>query len=412
LHRFSEHSMGLFCVNFHFRTNDDRALSLALNRRGVTRQRVVPGKNGWTALYEEQASEQDDRRIRELGKGLSGDVHAPAIAFLVHDSDIACYWLFEDGNLLDEYNSDPDYFRDDYDGPKRPSGGRTDVLVRYCRPGTLEIDLARILAEKNVRATIFAEHLIERLAKALGIDPALAIADYRHAPEDGGPGATDGFDDDGDDDDGGPRDSHLQTGLMERLAKRYGFLLEAGPVDPQARDLVQAAARGDVDEIDRLLAQGAAVDAEGPAPLPRSQAIPGLAELFPGGIPEIAMTPLLAAIVNKQHRAAERLLDRGADPSRVHPRWGTAVHAATGAGDAEMLQILLDRGADSNARSAQGQTPLEMLAASRTALDRLAEVRRTVEAMGINFPRQMPGGSLPPEGWDDCERLLKAREAR
>src|SRR5438445_691000 len=66
-----EHSMGLFCVNFHFRATDDRALSEVLNRRGITRYRVVPAKSGWTSLYEEQASEQDDRRIRDLGSGLS-----------------------------------------------------------------------------------------------------------------------------------------------------------------------------------------------------------------------------------------------------------------------------------------------------------------------------------------------------
>ena len=37
-----EHSMGLFCVNFHFRTTDNRALSEALKRRRITRYRIVP----------------------------------------------------------------------------------------------------------------------------------------------------------------------------------------------------------------------------------------------------------------------------------------------------------------------------------------------------------------------------------
>src|SRR5260370_40549738 len=130
-----EHSMGLFCVNFHFRTTDDRALPEVLNRRGITRYRVVPAKSGWTSLYEEQASEQDDRRIRDLASGLSEDLHVAAIAFLVHDSDIACYWLFDNGQLLDEYNSDPGYFDSDADGPPSPSGGRTDVLLPSSRPG-------------------------------------------------------------------------------------------------------------------------------------------------------------------------------------------------------------------------------------------------------------------------------------
>ena len=212
--------MGLFCVNFHFRTNDERALSEALNRRGINRCRVVSAKSGWTSLYEEQASEQDDRRIRELGGGLSKDLHVPTIAFLVHDSDIACYWLFDNGQLLDEYNSDSGYFDTDADGPPNPSGGRTDILLRYCRSGVRQEELAKILSVESVRATTFAEDVIERLAKALGIDRKLAIADYRNGAGDGGPDGIGGADDDDDDDGGGPGTLSIQAGLMERLAKR------------------------------------------------------------------------------------------------------------------------------------------------------------------------------------------------
>src|SRR5438105_3377682 len=233
-----EHSMGLFCVNLHFRTTDDKALSEALNRRGVTRYRVVPAKSGWTSLYEEQASGQDDRRIRDLASGLSEDLHVAAIAFLVHDSDIACYWLFDKGQLLDEYNSDPDYFGDS-DGPPSPSGGRPDVLLRYCRPGVRQDELAAILAEETVQATAFAERLIERLAKALGIDRNLAIADYRDSANDAEPGGMDGPDDDSDEaDDGGPSGSPLGAGLIERLAKRFGLVPGGAPADPGVTALV------------------------------------------------------------------------------------------------------------------------------------------------------------------------------
>jgi ankyrin repeat protein len=88
------------------------------------------------------------------------------------------------------------------------------------------------------------------------------------------------------------------------------------------------------------------------------------------------MTPLLAAVVNKQRTAAQRLLDGEADPNRLHPRYGTPVHAAAGAGDVELLQIVIDRGGDVNAPNTQGQTPLQMLAASRPAMERLIQCRR------------------------------------
>jgi hypothetical protein len=404
--------MGLFCVNFHFRTTDYNALSEVLNRRGVTRYRASSAKSGWTSLVEEAASEQDDRRIRDLAGGLSEDLHVPAIAFLVHDSDIACYWLFDNGQLLDEYNSDPGYFDSDTDGPPSPSGGRADILLRYCRPGVQKDELAEILAEETVRATTFAEDVIDRLARALGIDGKWALADYRHEADDHGPGGMGGPSDDDDNDDGGPSDSPVSARLMEQLAKRFGFDPGSARADPQATALVQAAARGDTSEIDRLLAEGVAINTEAPAPLPGGKLMPALAQLFPGGLPQIAMTPLLAAVVNKQPTAAQRLLDGGADPNLVHPHYGTPVHAATGAGVVELLQLLIEHGGDASARNAQGQTPLQMLAASRTGLDRLLQMQAKIKSMGMKLPPQLSNVALPIEGWDACERLLQAHGAQ
>jgi hypothetical protein len=406
--------MGLFCVNFHFRTTDHRALSEALDRRGIGRYRVVPARSGWTSLCEEQASEQDDRRIRDLAGGLSEDLHVPAIAFMVHDSDIACYWLFDNGQLLDEYNSDPGYFESDADGPPSPSGGRADVLLRYCRPGVRQDELAAMLSQETVRATTFAEDVIRRLAKALGIDGKLAIADYRDVASDDGPGGLGGRDDDDDDDDddGGPGVSSVPAGLMKRWAKRFGFDPGSPPADSQRTALVQAAARGDTDEIDRLLAGGVDIDGEAPAPLPGAQFIPGLAQLFPGGTPQIPMTPLFAAVIHKQRLAAERLLRGGADPNLSHSRFGTPLHAATGAADVELLRLLIEHAADVNARNAQGRTPLEMLAASRAGLDHLVRMQAAMRSMGMKLPGHLSNLSLSVEGWDACERLLKEHGAQ
>ncbi len=408
--------MGLFCVNFHFRTMDDKALAEALDRRGVGHYHIAPAKGGWTSLYEEQASEQDDRRIRELGGGLSRDLHVPCIAFLVHDSDVACYWLFDNGELLDEYNSDPGYFDSHTDARPSPSGGHADVLARYCQPGVTPFELASMLGEKRVRETVFADEVIRRLARALGIDRGRAIADYRDMDGDGGPGGWDGGDEDDDDDNdddegGGPGSPAVRAGLVERLAKRFGFDAGSAPADPRSTALVEAAARGDTDEIDRLLAEGVAVDGVAPAPIPVGAMNPGLAQLFPGGRPQMVMTPLLAAIAHKQRAAVLRLLKGGADPGRVDPHWGTAVHAATGSGDVEMLRLLIEQGADVNARSAHGQTPLQALSASRAAVDRLAQVQGMMKSMGLRLPAHLANVSLPTEGWDACEQLLKEHGA-
>ena len=115
---------------------------------------------------------------------------------------------------------------------------------------------------------------------------------------------------------------------------------------------------------------------------------------------------------SKQRRAIARLLDDGADLNRVHPLFGTAVHAATGAGDLELLELLIDHGADVRARNAQGQTPLEAVATARATGDRLAQAQAMMRSIGIKLPGfldQMANVTLPTVGWDACEQLLRAQ---
>jgi hypothetical protein len=218
-----------------------------------------------------------------------------------------------------------------------------------------------------------------------------------------------------DDHEGGPSVFPRVAGLPGRLGEILqvlGFGQSRAATDPQATALVEAAAAGDTDEIDRLLAEGVAVDVEAPTPLGADQPMAGLEQLFPGGAPKIAMTPLLAAVANQRHRAAERLLDAGADPNRLHPLLGSPVHAAIGAADPDLLRSLLDRGGDVNGPNALGQAPLEAVAAARATL---AQAQTLMKSMGVNVPglaRQLSSVTLPTEGWDACERLLRAHGAR
>jgi hypothetical protein len=409
--------MGLFCVNAHFRTEDDQALVAALDRRGVDRYHLAPAKNGWTSLYEARASDQDDQRIRNLVGGLSADLEVAAISFLVHDSDIACYWLYDDGRLLDSYNSCPDYFDDDAvddDAAPSPAGGQPQVLLPYCQDGVQPDELAAILTQES----LFAENIVEQLAEAMGIDVQRALTDYRDVNGGNGSGGPDGLDGDGDDFGGGPDAFPPETGLEAALAKVLGTDSRAANANPQAKALVSAAAQGNIEEMDQLLASGAQVDAEAPAPLPGGQPMAGLGQLFPSGAPEIVMTPLLAAVANSQHETARRLLAAGADPNHTHALFGTPVHAAAGAGNVELLQDLIDGGGDVSARNAQGQTPLDVVTAGRAMSASLAQAQSLLSSLGTKIPgvtdklpveRLMSEVTLPTQGWDACEQLLKAQ---
>ena len=345
--------------------------------------RVLPAKNGWVSLYDERASQQDDERIRDLAKNLSKDLKTPAIAFMVHDSDIACYWLYESGKLLDEYNSSPDYFDDDGGEGAPPTGGQTDVLVRFCRPGVTEDQLAEILHDDPT----FAESIVERLADALGIDPGRALADYR----DGG----DGPDEDGDDEEeggfgGGPRggmNAEKIRGMMAgSMAQMFGVNPNAPPADPQVQALVDASVRGDVAEIDRLLNAGVKIDEQAPGPLAYPGGVRSVALVDPQQMPKVPMTPLIAAIAHKQRPAVELLLKRGADANQNHVLFGTPVHCATGMGEAEMLKLLIDRGGDVNAANTRGQSPLQVVAASRAIQAQMEQAQAAMKSMGVKVP--------------------------
>lgn len=363
--------MGLFCVNFHLRMDNADAVAAAVRKRKVKDHRLLPARDGWVTLYEERSSRQDERRIRDMGAKLSRDLRVPVIAFLIHDSDVARYWLYDGGGLVDEYNSRPDYFDADAGGDESPpSGGQPEVLLRYCRGGVTGEELANTLRAREV----FAEATVERLADALGIDPARALGDY------------------------GRDDEHADAVVAGTPATPESRV--SLRTDPRSKKLVDAASRGDVMTIDRLAAEGVAID--GPA----SMNIPGAGFLGRlGGLTTIAATPLFAALVHKQHAAVERLLVHGADPKQQDPTLGPAVHYAAAHGESGLLRTLLERGGDANAADVHGDTPLQRIAGTRTAQERMTQ-SLSEEQLRANraYASQV---ALMLQRWTECERILR-----
>ena len=81
---------------------------------------------------------------------------------------------------------------------------------------------------------------------------------------------------------------------------------------------------------------------------------------------EIKVTPLHAALFGRQVETARLLIEHGADVTikrggKGWPRSGwTALHYVAGFGFVDLLEPLLSRGADLEARDDEGQTPLEV----------------------------------------------------
>lgn len=116
--------MGNFYVSFTALHSDRVAIATWL-RTANRKAFVGPTSNGMTVFYDEISDSQDDSQIKHVGSTVSKDLNVTVLAVLNHDDDVLCFWLFENGTLVDEYNSCPGYFSGE---DETPVGGDANRL--------------------------------------------------------------------------------------------------------------------------------------------------------------------------------------------------------------------------------------------------------------------------------------------
>jgi peptidoglycan/LPS O-acetylase OafA/YrhL len=110
------------------------------------------------------------------------------------------------------------------------------------------------------------------------------------------------------------------------------------PPDAGNPSVWSAAQAGDLPAIERNLANGVAVNAPDP---------------------EHGGTPLLWAAANGEPEIIEFLIQQGADVNAADPSGGTALHAAAFLGHVQAVKVLVKSGARINAPNKRGDTPLD-----------------------------------------------------
>ena len=126
--------------------------------------------------------------------------------------------------------------------------------------------------------------------------------------------------------------------------------------------------RGTAAVVDLLLQRGADRDKVGPSFWSRTatqwlrtepvERVREWLERIPGIDQQVPDTFLEAATSNPDPAVAALLLDRGADPNARGINSRSALHWAASRDDLELAELLLSRGADVNARDGSGSTPL------------------------------------------------------
>jgi hypothetical protein len=122
--------MGGFYWSIHVRTVDVSALEQTLAEWARTKGKqawLSPPRGDWTSIYPQGYGELDLLDI------LPGRHREDILALLVHDDDVFCYWYYCAGQLLDRYNSRPDYFGEDHTD-EGDASGHPEVFQPLLRP--------------------------------------------------------------------------------------------------------------------------------------------------------------------------------------------------------------------------------------------------------------------------------------
>ncbi|HWE64713.1 MAG TPA: hypothetical protein VHB98_23610, partial [Chloroflexota bacterium] len=149
---------------------------------------VSPTRNELTFVY------ATDDAWNPLAEALSRTYGCAALFESVYDSDIFQYMLYEQGNLIDQYNSAPDYWDGEewadpesdeevQDHQPEPVGGDARVLcAAFGAEQTIEVVDAILHppVEGSIRHAAFdAFHQHWTLAEALGWPPSASVEDFR-----------------------------------------------------------------------------------------------------------------------------------------------------------------------------------------------------------------------------------------
>jgi len=132
-----------------------------------------PVLNGWIGLYLDD-SLPGEGLAGEISKSLTNDV----LDLVVHDSDIFIYNFYQQGRLVDEYSSSPDYFEQVSAAEHVRLQGKPEAFLDLLGSDEKLSELRSLLSSKDDEEFLFAENRLEKFADLLGIKNTLSSYEY------------------------------------------------------------------------------------------------------------------------------------------------------------------------------------------------------------------------------------------
>jgi hypothetical protein len=188
--------MGGHYLSVHFKTEDTAIIRAAAEReaaRSGAKFLIAQPAEGWIRVY--PSVELLDPEPMERFAAEPKAVHT--LAFMVHDSDILCYWYFRDGQLVDYYHSAPDYFGEATERDLAAVGNAEafgDLLTPAKREAFAAVIRPRMIdgefVDEDEEEPVFEEERLTELAELLGITGAMGSYDSLKDGEPTDAGAT------------------------------------------------------------------------------------------------------------------------------------------------------------------------------------------------------------------------------
>jgi hypothetical protein len=183
--------MGEQFVNYQFKSNSQENVVNAIRCSSLRDCYVSPSSGGWVTVYDRLSEDFRDRNLDnyvvETARSLSSNLDTAAFAFVVLGGINFLYFVFDKGELIDEFYDDPangyhfGFHRYDQQVSVRYQGCPGKIMPYFQSEVTVE-QITHILKRARTRDAncLFGEDVIHELAPLMGIDESRAIMGFRY----------------------------------------------------------------------------------------------------------------------------------------------------------------------------------------------------------------------------------------
>src|ERR1700733_10454714 len=174
--------MGAFFDSIHVRSENPAAVQKALDKvakEADCKFLLGPVFNGWMSVFSSDSGLND-----KFCAKIAGFVPDDIFHLIVHDDDIFIYCFYRDGQLVDKYNSNPNYPDEDSEEEKQEYQGHPELFQDLLRQPKSLARLKTLLAADTEREKfVFESERMAKFVELFGLSNALSSYEYLQSGE-------------------------------------------------------------------------------------------------------------------------------------------------------------------------------------------------------------------------------------